>query len=675
MLEVKKLVDDYLKPLSKATERIFRSAKLRKSDRCYLRIDDKCEHFITEVYSETFRPFNKLGWNPRNQIRQAIKVTPVGIVYKDYASAGARSWQNRVPEHRTLSFQTHEFAATDFSALVIQHIWLADQIIYSRNLARDWLQHLLIRFYLQSRNAKRISDWREGEKLESNGLLDNKENPLAEYQKVAVTNYLTSGSYALFMRQGTGKSAVVVSAICNEAVKKPKGKLYKALIIAPKSVQTNWKNELKKFASVNGKMAVARGTDLDRMKIMLENITPDKKSKWSATIITYASAMRSWDAIKLGNWDLVVLDESHSIKSIRAKTTKFMLKLRDICKKRLILTGTPIANSLFDIFTQLEFLEKGGSGFSSYNAFRKFHGKFETIGGQKVITDYQNIPMFQERLSRCSIIINQKEALPDLPDRRYRILEAEMSDEQQEVYKQISNQLYIEIQDDLDKAQNKEMAITNVLTKLLRLTQITAGYMTWDAKKNLDGKVLVPQTMDRFDPNPKLEVLVEAIKEKDFDQKCLVSSCWVPNIKQIAARLTHEGIHCCTMYGGMNDKQREKAKHDFNNDPTCKVMVLNPTVGGVGLNLLGYNPDEDPTKQFTNCDEIFIYSQNWSMITRDQLEFRPHRRGTRVNVQVTDLVCPKTIDEEIRVRVTNKQCNAMKLQDLRGIMNRLKELI
>jgi SNF2 family DNA or RNA helicase len=207
------------------------------------------------------------------------------------------------------------------------------------------------------------------------------------------------------------------------------------------------------------------------------------------------------------------------------------------------------------------------------------------------------------------------------------------------------------------------MTIKSHLTKLLRLAEITSGY----AKTDESG-------IYRFDPNPKLEVLTEALKEYLEDNptsKVQIWSCFVENIKQIFYRLNEvEKIPSVKFYGGTSDNERIEAERRFNTDPSTKVFIGNPAAGGVGLNLLGFDP-YNPNKFDTNCDWVIYYSNNWSTVTRRQSEDRAYRYGTRVPVRITNLVVPDSIDEYILDTVNGKIKAAMSVQDVRGLLSRI----
>jgi SNF2 family DNA or RNA helicase len=247
-----------------------------------------------------------------------------------------------------------------------------------------------------------------------------------------------------------------------------------------------------------------------------------------------------------------------------------------------------------------------------------------------------------------------------------------MTSQQREWYIKLMNQLALEIETGTNK-DGRKMTASHILVKLLRLAQITSGFITLDANVDPEtGDVKDPKKIEFTTPNPKLEELVEIIKETNEDEKLIVWSCFIPDIKQISARLEAEGIKFVTFTGSTSDEDRDKAVAAFNGKHAreCKVFLGNPAAGSTGINLRGYEPDA-PEDHGCNCTKVVYYAQNWSMVHRSQSEDRAHRRGTRVAVEYIDLCVLGTIDEEIRNRVVIKRTNADTIQDVREVMKRV----
>lgn len=491
----------------------------------------------------------------------------------------------------------------------------------------------------------------------------------SEYQLVAAYNSTLSDGYGLFMEQGTGKTLAAIIAACAL----PYGS--RVIIIAPNNVRLNWVKEFKKFATVSTKVTVLRGGPLQRID-GLTSTFKDTGHHLSVAITGYDSLAGISDAISITTWDLAILDESHYVRNERTKRWRYIKPLRDVSRRRLVLTGTPIANTINDLYTQLEFMGDGYSGFSTFKGFKQFFGIYdrnEDANFERFL-GMQNVPIIKDRLSRYSFTVTKAEVLPDLPDKVYNILECEMSPQQEQAYNRLAADLAFEIESKVanQSESNQALVINNVLTMLLKLTQITSGFLKIPAEI-VDGEELHKEALVEFEPNAKLELLIEHLKEifaSSPTSKVIVWACYVYDIIKIQQRCLDEGIDAVTFYGGTDEQARIDAETRFNCDVKCKVFVGNPGSGGTGLNLLGYPPGM-PDLLDTNADHVIYYSQDWSPLKRSQSEDRAHRRGTRNPINITDLVVPDTIDEAIRERVVEKRIRAFEIADVRELLREI----
>ncbi len=128
-------------------------------------------------------------------------------------------------------------------------------------------------------------------------------------------------------------------------------------------------------------------------------------------------------------------------------------------------------------FMQFEFLGKGFSGFTKYDSFKNYFLKLRKVtNNMSIFLGMKNVPLLQERLARMAFLITKKEALPDLPEKVYDVVEVEMTEEQREIYNATARSLAITIEN--EQGLDKEMSVNSVLTRLLRLAQITSGFVT-----------------------------------------------------------------------------------------------------------------------------------------------------------------------------------------------------
>lgn len=667
-----------LKPsLFPITRETLRGLRFNKDDRLHVGINKDLTQFTLTVSNE----------------RGHIWLSPA-------ARAG---WFQRIPERKCNDgFPGIQYmaAATDCTAIVISTLWPTEQVTFDDD-ALDVYRYLLTTIVSQEANVKLVARYREyserKEQIQANAVvcphvLDgepewiektkpaNPELELALYQKVAAVCAARSEGYALFMEQGTGKTPVGIAVMCEAArrLQQRENRLLRVLVVCPKNVRMNWEHEIHRFKTCEGTTTIPRKGAMTRTRMIIEAMVPRLENQmFTAVIVGYETLVQSYEMISRIEWDLVLGDEIHFIKSPNTKRTKHLHKMRDVSGQRIEMTGTPITNTPLDLWSQFEFLGKGFSGFNNWQAFKGFYGVFAQHEGDgiKRIIGVQNLPFMQERIARVSFVIRQEEALPNLPDKVYDVYEVDMTEQQTEVYEKIKTHLVAEIEDDLERGEhehNKQLVVNNILTKMLRLAQITSGHITWDPVRNPDtGEIVRPKIIEDFVPNPKLDGLIELLKDKDPRDKTLVWACWVHDVKRIAERLTREGIDHVLYYGGTSDEQRIESERRFNFDRNCKVFVGNPAAGGTGLNLIGYPPGDTSGEYDTDANHVIYYSQNWSSTARSQSEARAHRRGTRRNVRITDLCVPSTIDVEIRARVTDKRATAMEITDLREMLRRV----
>lgn len=630
----------------------------------------------------------------------------------------------RIPEHKSLydpnNYRGERYlvAATDITVALIYKLWMepykdeSEKRVHFTPDAETVFTYLLLTCDRMSQNAEIISNYKaqkeivnkyknNGYSVETNDdfsdfdkslhLADLEkqlipeqvvnelqycaDRPLAPHQQVGLCLQYNNEGFADFSEQGCGKTPTMVATIDNLALKKyndcqrdekPFSPLM-VLIVAPNNVRSNWEREIQNFSTVEGRTTIISGTEITRRKLLLEAIANVTDEKYVAAICGYGIC-HNYLINSMIEWDVVVADEAHYAKDPNTLRWKEGLsKLRDKSKHRYPLTGTPVCNSINDLYTLLEFTRKGGSGFSSFKEFQNFYNVFDEFS-RKV--GYQNLPFIQERLMQMSFRITKKEAMPDLPEKVYDVIDVEMSPYQTNVYEKIANELQWKFEQELAACdeRNYAMTVNNILTQMLRLAQITSGFITYDAVYSDDGELLKPKKVERFKEQPKINEVIEVLKNRGPLEKTLIWACWESDLVALQEAVEKAGIKSVLFYGKTSEKERKQNEYTFNNDDSCTVFIGNAAAGGTGLNLLGYPPGS-PEKSEMNVTQEIFFSQNWSHVYRSQSEDRAHRRGTRTNVRIIDLQVRNTIDTTIRQRVTEKKDMAMEINDLRKLMN------
>jgi SNF2 family DNA or RNA helicase len=652
------IVRGILEPLCAETAKLLRPTQFSPHDRLRVELSEDGRSFVVQPYASV--------------------PLPDGTVKHVEASFSAlRTWVLNVPQRKDLKSNRWELAATDVTALVIDANWEDSRIDWEPE-AKTTYEFLLARFLSQTIQSQHRAAFKVNGVLpqEPAEWMETASKPLSKHQRVSAITSLGQEGYGEFSEQGTGKTPTMIARMCVEArrlktkleKRGEKPRLFRVLVVCPKNVRTNWEREIASFATVAGKATVLRGGQYKRFKAIVETIRHDGDDcEFGAVIASYETVKRSWDHVRAIPWDLVIADEAHYMKGSNTDRTKVLTQLREISSMRVVMTGTPVCNTVLDLYALLEFLGEGMSGFTTREAFKEFYCQYEKGRFRDKVTGYQNMPFLQERLARISFRTTKKEAMPDMPEKNYDIREVTMTSRQTEIYNKLLNQLRLEI----EEAEGKNsITADNILTKLLRLAQVTSGILAWDAELDPDtGDSLRDRRVEYLMPNPKLDELVDCMREMGDDEKCIIWTCFTPDVKEIHKRLEAEGFRGGTYYGGTSEKDREQVVADFNGKHArdFKYIVGNAGAGGTGLNLRGYDPDaaED---HGCNCARVFYYSQDWSMVKRNQSEDRAHRRGTRVPVQYTDLVVSGTIDETIRERVMMKTLRSLEVQDVRKIL-------
>jgi len=682
MIKLEEYRNCVLKPLSKATETLLNPLKLMPNDYLLIGVDEEAKRFVVKIAM-----LNKP--NGDTDARQIL--CPDGelrVLSKWHASHIARNkFVQRIPERKEVGENKWVLAATDFTVLVIQHAWPKEQVIFGEQ-AKTLYDFILMRFMAQGATAHMVA------KFKAEGFVppmpeDFIEHPdplrrLADYQHIALLASLNQPGYALFMEQGTGKTLIIIARINLEGFRKRKNEnsMYKALIVCPKHLRKNWSKEFERFSTRPGKVSVLRGGQVERMRCLNDGIMEESDCNWSASIVSWDSVPFMWDSIKLVNWDLIVYDESHLGKNPRSRRFKHFRKFAQFShvKQRSDLTGTPIANSLIDLWAQWELMGEGLSGFMSFENFRSFHGKYKSIEVKegdsiKKLIGLKNIPLIQERLARTSFLITKKEANLRLPEKLYDYAEVDMTSEQAKVYSKIASQLVHEIENDLD---SKRMSTDHILTKLLRLAQITSGHLTWDKVVNPNSLEITGGNVEQIsEVNPKVNYIIDEIQSADRDPngKMIIWVCFIEDLRILSQRLAELNINHVGYHKVIKEKYKvrgpEIAEEVINLDDSCRVFLGNPASAGTGLNFLGYDKDNPKSSTMYVDREIFM-SCNWSQIIRGQGEDRAHRRDTRApSVRITDLIVPDTIDEEIRERLKSKKQMAIEIQDIKQFLRKL----
>lgn len=318
------------------------------------------------------------------------------------------------------------------------------------------------------------------------------------------------------------------------------------------------------------------------------------------------------------NFTMLIMDEVHKTKNIHALTYKMCRAISARCDWVIGLTGTPFNKDPIDLWAQFNLIDFGetlGPTLSFYREVfftnkRNYWGGFEYKFKQKLLPTLQNI------IKHSSISYGIEE-LHDMPPRKFivRRLGAEQG---QLGYAKAAIKRIREAANESTKGSYQVIEST-----YLQLRQISSGFMTLKGQNN-------DRLQVKFDPNPKLEALIDLIEAMPADRRMVVFHHFIFSNHLISEELSKLKIGHARIWSGQRDPLNELKR--FKNDPKCRVLVINDQIGSTSLNL-----------QFANY--LVFFEQPDSAITRQQAERRVWRPGQKLRVFTYDLFVNGTYDE------------------------------
>lgn len=412
----------------------------------------------------------------------------------------------------------------------------------------------------------------------------------------------------LAMGMGSGKSLVVVALAANQQWKR-------TLILCPRSVVNVWPKEFAKHAqSPVSVLALSQGATVKEKTEYADGFLKRTQvgGKPAVVVINYEAAWRDPFAKWCLNqpWDAVVLDESHRTKDPGGVTSRFVTQLGKRALRRLCLTGTPMPHSLLDIYAQYRFLDPGIFGTS----FAGFKQRYAISGGYQgyQVVGYQQMDDFQARMSQIAFMVRSEDVL-DLPEFHHVERRAPLAPAAAKTYRQLEQDMVTWIQ-----AGGKEVTVTNALTKLLRLQQITSGHLTDD-----DRKVHVVDTTKR-------ELLKDALEDLDPREPVVVFCRFLHDLNVVE----QVGKELGRRYAELSGRRRDALTGTSTLSPDCDLAGIQIQSGGVGIDL-------------TRARYCVYYSLGFSLGDFEQSLKRLHRPGQTRPVTYIHLLLEETVDAKV----------------------------
>lgn len=487
-------------------------------------------------------------------------------------------------------------------------------------------------------------------------------NPFA-HQQVMATVACNIDGVAFLCEQGTAKTRAAIESI---QWMRRNGRIDIAIVVCPKGVMRTWRKEVPLWAP--GLEAA----------VLIDMPVAQRREQ----IQQWANGGRMPDIVVL-NYDVLHLledaildlmakrrvafvpDEGHKLRNPQTKTSKAGMKLAQYAKWRMLLTGTPILQGAHDIWAQWYVVDLGitfGANFVQFKREWFEENPYEMTLDPKSDGTLTEIGM---RLRRRGLRYRKEDCL-DLPPKLYEVAEVEMTPEQRKAYRQMEEDLIArltemaegrdtshwfspepsEIEDAEGIETGRVATAANQLAMILRLTQITSGFVNTS-----EGEI------HRFQPNPKLDGLVEMVNEQvAAGHQILVWARYREDNRAIRERLQREGVPHGFIYGGVTTRDRERYEDGFNSGE-LRVLVVNAASVGMGAN-------------YQAASIAHYYSQGYSLEQRLQSEDRCHRAGSERHRSITyvDWQMKGTIDEVIVAALADKKDVAEVVVDLKRML-------
>lgn len=405
---------------------------------------------------------------------------------------------------------------------------------------------------------------------------------------------------------GLGKSLQTICFIKSILNEKPN---IRVLIISPTSLIYNWEKEFGKFASELNYCVIAEGKN--KRQEILNNLQSN------IVITTYGLLRQDKELYEKLNFEIMIIDEAQNIKNPTAQITKTAKSINAKCK--IALTGTPIENSIIELWSIFDFIMPG-----LLTNLLKFQSKYNIKEfNNEEINNLNNL-----NLQISPFILRRKkiDVAKDLPEKQENNIYFDMYPEQKKLYLAELNKTKKEM-NEIIATEGFLKARFKILQLLIKLRQIC-----------IDPKILFSNYNGGSIKIDELVNLTKRIVENGH--KILLFTSFKAALNIVKEKFNNENITTYTIDGSISSKKRMELVDKFNNDNT-NVFLIMLKAGGTGLNL-------------TSADVVIHLDLWWNPQVENQATDRAHRIGQTKNVEVIKLICRGTIEERI-IELQNKK--------------------
>lgn len=466
------------------------------------------------------------------------------------------------------------------------------------------LQSVTENVRLDSRTSTLLEKYLAFEAIQPVNIPGQLRGELREYQKYGLDwlSFLNEFGFGGILADdmGLGKTVQVISLLLK--LKEENKLQHPVLIVVPLTLIFNWREEFQKFAP-GIKVLRYHGNRGDRLKQI------KKFSDYDVVLCSYGVVLQDQKSLSAKKFSYVILDESQKIKNPQTKTYKAVVKLRS--PNRLALTGTPVENSMIDLWSQVNFVNPGLLG-----SPKQFENHYIDVPEEE---SKEQIEALKRIIFPFILRRTKEEVETQLPPLTEIVQYVDMTEEQEKIYKKWLNAYRSEI-----FSQVQDLGINKVRLKIVEaltyLRQIACHPAILDNKIDLSDSGKVQLLEDMLD-----DLFSEG-------HKILIFSQFVRFLKLVRGIFEARGWQ----YEYLDGKVRDRATriHNFQENPNISAFLISLKAGGLGLNL-------------TAADYVIHLDPWWNPAVEQQATDRAHRIGQDKRVFVYKYIVKNTVEEKI----------------------------
>lgn len=435
------------------------------------------------------------------------------------------------------------------------------------------------------------------------------------YQKEAFDAVKDLDYAAIFHEQGLGKTKIAIDLLLYWL---DQTSIDTVLVVTKKQLVPNWMREFKTHTAIRPALLDTNKqsnyfvfTGPARVVITNFEVLVSEKAQFELYLATRNVA--------------IIVDESTKLKNPDATLTKTFFDLAPLFQKRVIMTGTPVANRPYDIWAQIYFLDQGKSLGTEFKTFKRETDLSNRLSKDTDLqSDFEgSVSEIHARIKNFSVRETKNSGIIELPDKVYIRENAEFNPEQKALYDQIREQLKVDV---LKEGQIVEDDSSAIVKRLLRLVQVTSN----------------PRLVDEaFLGKSSKEAVLDSVIRKILEngEKCIVWSSFIENINYFCKKYAEFGS--VKIHGKMNMVDRNRSVERFYTDE-YRIMFATPASAKEGLTL-------------TMANHVIFYDRGFSLDDYLQAQDRIHRISQKKICYIHNIIMSNSIDEWVDMLLRSKQ--------------------